>query len=435
MQQQAQQKCARLCRPRQQSKRLSVAVPDATVDRAIERAARESFGRLVSYLAWQWRDIAAAQDALGDALVKALEVWPREGIPDSPDAWLLTVAKRQLLQMARHDKVRFDPAVTVLLAQDEAQEHTFTIPDARLKLLFVCAHPAIDEKVRIPLMLQTVLGLEVADMAPALLLSPTALAQRLVRAKQKIHSTGLRFEEPEASELPERLHHVLESIYGAFGLSVDAMDAAEARVLDLKDEALYLGRTVCQLLPESAEAKGLLALMTFSNARRAAGVDAQGNFVPLAMHDTQLWDKAAILQADQLLWVAAQSRSPGPFQLEAAVQSAHCHRLFTGQTPWQGIAALYQQINNFYPTQGACVAGAVALAEAGDVAAGINQLDAMDPQTVKAFQPWWVARAYLLSKQGSQALRDADAAYRTAIGLTTQQKTRDYLESVRVGLD
>jgi RNA polymerase sigma-70 factor, ECF subfamily len=157
---------------------------DREVDRAIEQAARESFGRLVSYLAWQWRDIAAAQDALGDALVKALEVWPREGVPTSPDAWLLTVAKHQLLQVARHDKVRFDPAVTTLLSREEAHENTFTIPDARLKLLFVCAHPAIDEKVRIPLMLQTVLGLEVADMAHALLLSPTALAQRLVRAKR-----------------------------------------------------------------------------------------------------------------------------------------------------------------------------------------------------------------------------------------------------------
>ena len=408
---------------------------DALVDRAIERAARESFGRLMSYLAWQWRDIAAAQDALGDALVKALEVWPREGVPDSPDAWLLTVAKRQLLQMARHDKVRFDPAVTALLAQDEAEERTFTIPDARLKLLFVCAHPAIDEKVRIPLMLQTVLGLEVTDMAHALLLSPTALAQRLVRAKQKIRSTGLRFDEPEARELPERLHHVLESIYGAFGLSVDAMDGAEARVLDLKDEALYLGSIVCQLMPESAEAKGLLALMTFSNARRAAQVDAQGRFVSLAQQDVQLWDKNAIVQADQLLWVAAQSRTPGPFQLEAAVQSAHCHRLFTGQTPWQGIAAVYQQINKFYPTEGACVAGAVALAEAGDVAAGLQQLDAMNRDIVKSFQPWWVARGYLLSKLDKQSLNAGDAAYQTAIGLTTQQKIRDYLESVRAGLN
>jgi RNA polymerase sigma-70 factor, ECF subfamily len=404
-------------------------------DHAVERAARESFGRLVSYLAWQWRDIAAAQDALGDALLKALEVWPREGIPDKPEAWLLTVAKRQLLQVARHDKLRCDPAVTTLLAQDQAYEHTVTIPDARLKLLFVCAHPAIDEKVRIPLMLQTVLGLEVADIAPALLLSPTALAQRLVRAKQKIRSTGLRFEEPEASELPERLHHVLESIYGAFGLSVDAMDGAEARVLDLKDEALYLGSIVCQLLSESAEAKGLLALMTLSNARRAAQVDEQGNFVPLAKQNTALWDKAAILQADQWLWLAAQSRTPGPFQLEAAVQSAHCHRLFTGQTPWAGIAALYQQINTLYPTQGACVAGAVALAEAGDVAAGLQQLDAMDQAAVKTFQPWWVARGYLFAKQRGQFHQEADASYRTAIGLSTQQKIKDYLERVRANLN
>jgi RNA polymerase sigma-70 factor (ECF subfamily) len=133
--------------------------------------------------------------------------------------------------------------------------------------------------------------------------------------------------------------------------------------------------------------------------------------------------------------VAAQSRTPGPFQLEAAVQSAHCHRLFTGHTPWQGIAALYQQINTHYPTQGACVAGAVALAEAGDVAAGLQLLNAMDSDTVKSFQPWWVARGYLLSKQGGKAHSDADAAYRTAIGLTTQQKTRDYLESVRARLE
>ena len=400
-------------------------------DKAVELAARESFGRLVSYLAWQWRDIAAAEDALGDALAKALEVWPKEGVPDSPDAWLLTVAKRQLLQMARHDKVRFDPAVTALLAQDEAHEHSFTIPDARLKLLFVCAHPAIDEKVRIPLMLQTVLGLEVADMAHALLLSPTALAQRLVRAKQQIRSTGLRFEEPEARELPERLHHVLESIYGAFGLSVDAMDGAEARVLDLKDEALYLCSIVCQLLPDVAEAKGLLALMTFSRARSPAQVDAQGRFVPLGQQDTALWDRAAIVQADQWLWLAAQSRQMGPFQLEAAVQSAHCHRLFTGQTPWPGIATLYQQINTVYPTQGSYVAGAVALAEAGQLEAGLQQLDSMAPESVKNFQPWWVARGYLLAKQKSAPRHLADAAYCTAIGLTSQHRVRLYLEQQR----
>ena len=399
--------------------------------RAAERAARESFGRLVSYLAWQWRDIAAAEDALADALLKALEVWPQTGVPDAPEAWLLTVAKRQLLQAARHNKVRFDPAATALLAPDEGLDvlpDLPDVPDARLKLLFVCAHPAIDERVRIPLMLQTVLGLQVSDIAPALLVSPTALAQRLVRAKQKIRDAGIRFEEPEARELPERLGYVLESIYGAFGLSVDAVDGAEARITDLQEEAIYLCTIVCHLLPESAEALGLLALMTFCQARRQAQTDATGQFVTLALQDTALWDRDAIIRADQTLWIAAQRREPGPFQMEAAVQSAHCHRLFTGSTPWAGISLLYQQINAHFATQGSLVAGAVALAEAGDVAAGVAQLEAMDADLVKDFQPWWVARGHLLSQMGSARAADAANAYATAMGLTQQHKVRAHLE-------
>ena len=403
----------------------------ASPQRTAELAARESFGRLVSYLAWQWRDIAAAEDALADALLKALEVWPQTGVPDAPDAWLLTVAKRQLLQAARHDKLRCDPAVTALLVQDEAQDEAPAVPDARLKLLFVCAHPAIDERVRIPLMLQTVLGLQVSDIAPALLVSPTALAQRLVRAKQKIRDTGIRFEEPEARELPERLVYVLESIYGAFGLSVDAVDGAEARITDLQEEAIYLCGIVCQLMPESAEAQGLLALMTFCQARRPAQTDAAGQFVPLAAQDTALWDRDAIMRADQRLWIAAQRREPGPFQLEAAVQSAHCHRLFTGSTPWQGISLLYQQINAHFATQGSQVAGAVALAEAGKVTAGLAQLDAMDAEVVKGFQPWWVARGYLLGLLGQSQVTHAKEAYTHAIGLTQQHTARAHLETLR----
>lgn len=396
---------------------------DAT--EAAGRAARESFGRLLSWLAWQWRDIAAAEDALSDALLKALEVWPRDGIPQSPEAWLLAVAKRQLLQVARHDRMRQDPALTVLLAQDELAGPEPAIPDARLKLMFVCAHPAIDEKVRTALMLQTVLGLQVADIAPAMLMSPAALAQRLVRAKQKIRDTGLRFEEPEPRDLPQRLHHVLESIYGAFGLGADAVDGAEDRIADLQHEALFLCDLLCALMPDAAEARGLLALMLFSRSRAAAQWADDGRFVPLRLQDAHKWDREAIIRADQVLLSAARMKQPGPFQLEAAIHSAHCHRLFTGSTPWGGIAALYAQINQHFPTSGSRVAGAVATAEAGDVAAGLSMLDAMDPARMRAFQPWWVARGYLLGLDGRPA--QAEAALATAVGLSTHPRIKDYL--------
>jgi RNA polymerase sigma-70 factor (ECF subfamily) len=368
---------------------------------------------------------------MGDALLKALEVWPVTGVPDAPDAWLLTVAKRQLLQIARHDQVRFDPAITALLEQDEMQADAPVVPDARLKLMFVCAHPAIDEKIRIPLMLQTVLGLQVADMASALLLSPTALAQRLVRAKQKIRDAGIRFEEPELHDLPARLGCVLESIYGAFGLSVDAIDGAEAHIADLKNEAIFLCNIVCNLLPNEPEAQGLLALMMFCTARRPAQRNADGGFIPLAQQDMGLWDRDTIIRADQLLWVAAQQRKPGPFQLEAAVQSAHSHRLFIGKTPWAGIDQIYRQINAHFCTQGALVAGAVAMGEAGDAAGGLQQLDQMDAAITKAFQPWWVARGHLLLLTGEASNALADSAYQTAIGLTNEPTLRTYLESVR----
>lgn len=405
---------------------------DSIARHAAELAARESFGRLLSWLAWRWRDVAAAEDALGDALLKALEVWPVQGVPQAPDAWLLTVAKRRLLEIARHDRVRADPALLAILEPEAEAAAVPDVPDERLRLMLVCSHPAIDEKVRVPLMLQTVLGLQAAEIAPALLLSPSALAQRLVRAKQKIRDAGLRFEVPGVDELPGRLRHVLESIYAAFGLAADAVDGAEARVLDLEQEAIYLCELLCRLQPDHAEARGLLALMLFSRARQAAKLDEAGRFVPLAAQDASRWDRDLIARAEQLLWSAAAQHDPGPFQLEAAVQSAHCQRLNGGVTPWAGIAALYADINAYFPTQGSRVAVAVAMAEAGEVAAGLRELDQMDPAVVRSYQPWWVARAHLLSKSADPSHRaEADGAYAVAIGLTSQLRLREYLESRR----
>jgi RNA polymerase sigma-70 factor (ECF subfamily) len=424
--------------------------PGATAAQAAERAARESYGRLLAYLAYRWRDIASAEDALAEAFASALATWPRDGVPASPDAWLMTAAKRNLLQAARHRRLTEDPAVTVLLGESEedmigpasyafpAPQHAApSIPDERLKLMFVCAHPAIAPEVHAALMLQTVLGLEARQIAAAFLLAPATLAQRLVRAKAKIRDAGLRFEEPEQAELPARLHAVLDAIYAAYSLGWDGAaigtESGEESAPELAGEALYLAQLARHLLPTDApagaEAAGLAALLLFCEARRGARSGPQGEFVPLHEQDTELWDRDMIMQAELLLRQAAALRSPSRFQLEAAIQSAHCQRAFTGSVPWEGIALLYAELTRIAPTVGALVGQAVAEAEAHGTAEGtaegLRLLARIDDTAIRDYQPFWVAKGYLLARQGEKAA--AHAAYMRAIGLTVLPGPRAYL--------
>jgi len=395
---------------------------------AAEAAARDSYGRLLAYLAYRWRDIAAAEDALADAFAAALKTWPRDGVPSSPGAWLMTAAKRNLLHAARHQRLAEDPAVTVLLGEQPVPAADVSaIPDERLKLMFVCAHPAIAPDVRTALMLQTVLGLEARQIAAAFLLKPAALAQRLVRAKAKIRDAGLRFEAPEAAELPQRVDAVLEAIYAAYGLGWDGVSESGAR--DLAGEALYLAQLAHGLLPGGtpggAEAAGLFALLLFCESRQGARSGPAGEFVPLHEQDTARWDRRMIQAANQMLWRAAALKSPGRFQLEAAIQSAHCQRAITGAVPWEGIALLYGQLAALAPTIGALVGQAVATGEAHSPAAGLALLGRITDTATAGYQPYWVARAYLLARQGEAA--EARGCYLRALGLTELPALRAYL--------
>ena len=401
---------------------------DDDVRRAAELAARASYGRLVAYLARRARDVAAAEDALGDAFVAALATWPRDGVPDRPEAWLLAAARRRLLDAARHGAVRAraQPALEAMV--DEAQGPAVAatdFPDERLALLFVCAHPAIDEGVRTPLMLQTVLGLDAARIGAAFLVPPATMGQRLVRAKIKIRDAGIRFEIPDRGELGPRLGAVLEAIYAAYGSGWEDVTGADAGPRGLAEEALWLGRLAVRLLPEEPEALGLLALMLHCEARRGTRRDAAGAYVALGDQDPIRWSRPMIDEAEQVLLDAARAERPGRFQLEAAVQSAHARRAVTGRTDWSAIALLYEGLMRIAPTVGVAVARSAAIAEAAGPADGLAALETVAADAVDRYQPYWAVRAHLLGGLGRRD--EARRAYERAIWLSDDPAVRAYL--------
>jgi predicted RNA polymerase sigma factor len=393
-----------------------------------ELAARTAYGRLLAYLAAGWRDVASAEDALGDAFLAALETWPRAGVPDRPEAWLLTAARRRLVDGARHAKVQEAAAADLRIVIERAHEEASSVavfPDERLKLLFVCAHPAIDEAARTPLMLQTVLGLDAARIAAAFLVAPAAMSQRLVRVKAKIRDAGIRFELPERHDLPERLDAVIEAIYAAYGSGWEDVAGADPRRRGLAAEAIWLGRLVTRLLPGEPEALGLLALMLHCEARRPARRDARGGYVPLTRQDVALWSRPMIDEAEEILSSAARAGRLGRFQLEAAIQSAHARRAVTGRTDWEAIALLYEGLLHRAPTIGARVGHAAALGEARGAGTGLTTLDALPPDAVGSYQPYWALRAHLLKSLGRTV--EAKEAYARAIGLSEDPAAREFL--------
>jgi RNA polymerase sigma-70 factor (ECF subfamily) len=399
------------------------------VARAAETAARRSYGKLLAFLAAHTRDVAGAEDALADAFAAALADWPVRGVPESPDAWLMAVARRKLVDAARHR--RSGEAATQhlrwLAELDPDESDDVAVPDRRLGLLFACAHPGIEAGARAPLMLQVVLGFNAATIASAFLVAPATMGQRLSRAKAKIRQAGISLDVPEQGALGERLGAVLDAVYAAYAEGWADPQGADARRRNLAEEGIWLGRLLVSLLPDEAEALGLLSLMLHTHARRDARRDAAGEYVPLAEQDPARWDRAMIDEAEALLLRASRCEGTGRYQLEAAVQSAHAVRRRSGRTDWAAIEQLYDALCDLTGSPVAALNRAVALAEARGAAEGLAAIEAIaEDARLLDYQPYWAARAALLAKAGD--LEAAGHAYEQAIGLERDPAVRSFLQ-------
>ena len=401
---------------------------------AAEAVARRSYGKLVAFLAARTRDVAAAEDALSEAFAAALTDWPVKGCPANPEAWLLTVARRKMIDMhrgRRRDEIASEELRVLALGLEAAVNPG--IPDQRLSLMFACAHPAIEASVRAPLILQTVLGLDAKKIASAFLMSPAAISKRLVRAKDKIRQAGISFSVPEREELLGRLDTVLDAIYAAFAEGWTDPGGTDAARRDLTEEAMFLARLLTELLPFEPEALGLLALMLHAEARRGARRNVRGDYVPLAEQDPALWDAAMIDEAEALLRRASEMHSIGRYQLEGALQSAHVDRRRTGQANWADVVQLYDALFALAGSPVVAINRALAIAELhGAGAALVVMQEVAAEERLREYQPYWAARAALLAKTG--ALGEAREAYEIAIGLEREAPVRRFLQERQAAL-
>ena len=403
-------------------------------------AARDSYGRLLAVLAAATSDLAAAQDALADAFERALRTWPSQGVPNSPDAWLLTVARNRLRDEWKSARAqRTVPLEEGLNSLAQIDDITVgSIPDRRLELMLVCAHPAIERAVRTPLMLNTVLGFTAEQVGRAFSVPPSTMATRLVRAKKRIKAVGIPFRIPDLADLPARMTSVLEAVYGAY--VIDWATGPQAR--ELPSEALHLAEVLTTLVPADPEARGLAALIELSAARAPARADADGRFVPLADQDPSLWNPHLISRAHEHLRAAHARGQLGRFQLEAAIQAVHCARNHgagnhgarghDGATDWPALLTLHRILHAVAPSLGSGVALAAVTAEVDGPAAGLAALDALLAEAgeqARRFQPAKATRAHLLDRLGRA--EEAVAAYESAISLTHDTAERQYLEHRR----
>jgi RNA polymerase sigma-70 factor, ECF subfamily len=409
------------------------ATPDLTA--VIETIMREDRGRLLAALIRAVGDFDLAEDALSDAMERALVHWARTGLPDRPDAWLLQVARRAAIDRIRKGQrlAARVPDIAVLMAEDEEARSAMPpdIPDDRLRLVFTCCHPALEDKTRVALTLRTVGGLTTREIARAFLDTETAMGQRLSRAKAKIGASGIPYKVPEKPDWDARLGSVLTVIYLIFNEGWTA-GPGEAPIREtLCDEAIWLARLMTRLAPDEAEIEGLLALMLLAHARRAARIDTSGALVQLDRQDRAAWDDDMIAEGLALLDIAVARRTPGPFQIQAAIGALHVQAPAPEDTDWAQILLLYDRLSALAPSPVVSLNRAVALAETGALAGARRDLETLR-ESLSDYQPFHAATADLARRAGDVV--QAKLAFDTAISLSQSDSERAWLAARRDGL-
>lgn len=397
-------------------------------------------GRLLATLIRLTGDIDLAEEAVQDALVVALERWPRDGMPDNPAAWITTTARRRALDRIRREAKRHQKEARSerLLDEPSDVDHEFTasaIRDDQLRLLFTCCHPALSPETRVALSLRTLCGLTTTEIARAFLVPEPTMGQRISRAKRKIATARIPYRVPEDHELPERLPGVLATIYVVFTMGHHPADGSLDARIDLADEAVRLARLLVDLMPDEPECAGLLALVLATHARRAARLDSSGNLVLMADQDRSRWDHESIASAARLVETSLRRRKPGPYQMQAAIATLHGLAPTFAETDWPQIAELYRLLERVQSTAVVRVNRAVAEAEVHGPLRGLALLEELsggdrafedEDGTVMRWHLYWSTRADFLRRLGRGA--EAVDAYRRALGCALNETDRRFLE-------